>query len=454
MKKVFIAILMMVFCFNAVAQTTVKKKIYIVGGDTLTVYRQDPTGENALLMIDQYDQFRYGKLASDESLVVFKNPPEQSLTSVNAFVYFNGDYYAAGAGWPSGVYSYKYDPNTEVWTANPFGTDGPIQLLEQAKKNSVLLITGGFSHVGGLSIENTCMMNKYGVFLPVPNNDAPLECSQQSGSLLITSVQGEDIADHIRITDMDTWTAVNGLPEFSSSDFAASGICYDPKSQTYYASLWQPYTGSTDFRLSSAKIGDAEWTDLLTLSAPMRLEFQNGFVVCYGATYSDGEFKQEKIKNPVETHFTVSKISQRGEGLTTTTGLFLYQTSNGEVIDPFVGTNYCPPGTAFIDGESKGVWIYFSAWYLEKSGDQTSYGRFQFLPSNGEKVTILTDEQFSVYPSPATDWVTVEGLTEETVLTDLFGRSVKTVLPSEKIYVGDLPNGIYLILKQKVVVQH
>ena len=78
------------------------------------------------------------------------------------------------------------------------------------------------------------------------------------------------------------------------------------------------------------------------------------------------------------------------------------------------------------------------------------------LPSQKEEA--LTTEsitpEISVYPSPATDWVTVEGLTEETVLTDLFGRAVKTVLPSEKIYVGDLPNGIYLILKQKVVVQH
>jgi hypothetical protein len=61
--------------------------------------------------------------------------------------------------------------------------------------------------------------------------------------------------------------------------------------------------------------------------------------------------------------------------------------------------------------------------------------------------------EISVYPNPSMDWITITRVTNDVQMFDLTGRVV-ALSSGGKIYVGNLPNGIYLILKQKVVVQH
>lgn len=77
------------------------------------------------------------------------------------------------------------------------------------------------------------------------------------------------------------------------------------------------------------------------------------------------------------------------------------------------------------------------------------------LPS--QKTEVLTSEsiipEISVYPNPTTDWITITGITGDVQVFDLIGNIVARSSEG-KIYMGNLPNGIYLILKQKVVVQH
>ena len=83
------------------------------------------------------------------------------------------------------------------------------------------------------------------------------------------------------------------------------------------------------------------------------------------------------------------------------------------------------------------------------------------LPS--AKQEVLTNESVAseilVYPNPATDWITVTGITGDVQIFDLIGNIVARSSEG-KIYIGDLSPGIYLVVNPenkettKVVVQH
>lgn len=52
-----------------------------------------------------------------------------------------------------------------------------------------------------------------------------------------------------------------------------------------------------------------------------------------------------------------------------------------------------------------------------------------------------------IYPNPASDWVTISGLTDDAALFDLNGRKVKDIKASAltQIWVGDLESGVYFV---------
>ena len=88
-------------------------------------------------------------------------------------------------------------------------------------------------------------------------------------------------------------------------------------------------------------------------------------------------------------------------------------------------------------------WIN-NAWELQ--GTLTCY---YYLMSTTTSCPIIPASVISIFPNPASDYFTISGLTENTLVTvtNLTGQIVlqQTVLPNESVSVNHLPAGIYIV---------
>ncbi len=422
MKQTIMMIAFFALWMSAMAQVDVTKKLIASESDA---YRVNTGVKTGIILLGMGDAgFLYGELLPDNTVQMFPPIPEIDIASVNDFVYCEATnkWYAGGAGWPSGTYSYEYDPKNLTWKANPFNTNGPIQYFEQIKNG--IVITGGFTKAGIEEDEfvHTCMFTNSGMEI-LPNNEAAVRTIQKSGAIFVSALQEFGVTDNVRMTNSNTGEALP-MPLLPLGH-EASGIAYDAFSGTVYAATWQPY-GGNEFKLVSAKSGDAEWTTLLpNIGGQTSLQFQNGLVVAYGSRYDDG-----------------IKVS--------TSALWLYNPVTQELIDPMAEKNWCPVNTLFIDCEAKGENLVFTAWSLKKGGNDITIAKLKFLPAP-EKVASNVIP-LKMYPNPANGYIMVEG-TEEIKITDMTGRIIE-IVPSGQIDVSDFLPAVYFANGQPFIVTH
>lgn len=121
---------------------------------------------------------------------------------------------------------------------------------------------------------------------------------------------------------------------------------------------------------------------------------------------------------------------------------------------------YVNMGDNFMDYSPSSCMNFFSQGQKERMWYMLNYYRPELLSNNacdvGINDQVLSDEAIHVFPNPATDRVTVSNIERGTpiVITDLLGAvqmETKALSSSTEIDISNLPAGIYLLNRKKLV---
>lgn len=427
MNKVFLfAILVTMVGLTANAQNPIlgvftEKSVFQTqsGYDAYRVNSNIGTTQQAGVILNepQTNNFECGQLKGG---ILTMCPPMPMQAYISEFLFFKKKGYAFGLwdntpGYVLDAAGTKWAPNTDL--------DGTVVLADQIQGGNFMVLSGGFTSVKGVEYPGVCKFDGKKYF-PLEHNHSPVKAiAQTSGDILVTSHYPGSIDPLIQIVNMITGEEIS-IPLPFGYD-RVDGIAITPLN-VVFAILTNQDTDESI--IIKASIYDTLWTILGPAVANTQLRQQDGsFLIFQGPGHPDL--------------------------ITTKAGMYVMYIPTEQFFDPFVNESWCPAGAGFADGDGMfGSGNLFAASSVLKGGQPYTLVKLTFNPIGLKQGQTPKELQIQIFPNPATDWVTIKGATGTVFITDMTGQ-IREV-NSGKVYVGDLPKGIYFIADQKIVVQH